>query len=92
MYGVDAGTKIGNDFKVEKTLEGYDEDAKLTIDYLLGLETCNGRVGATGILHRCAIEFRDVFGRASCLSSGIQSSNSGCSLFLWNRHSLRNTW
>lgn len=42
------GTKLGNDLKVEKTLEGYDEDAKLTIDYLVGLETCNGRVGATG--------------------------------------------
>ena len=44
-----AGTKIGNDLKVEKTLDGYDEDAKVTIDYLLSLETCNGRIGATGI-------------------------------------------
>jgi len=35
--------------KVEKTLAGYDDDAKLTIDYLLSLETCNGRIGATGI-------------------------------------------
>jgi carboxymethylenebutenolidase len=43
------GTKVGNDLKVEKTLEGYDNDAKLTIDYLVGLDTCNGRVGATGI-------------------------------------------
>ena len=33
---------------MEKTLEGYDEDAKVTIDYLVGLETCNGRIGATG--------------------------------------------
>ena len=39
---------MGNDLKVEKTLEGYDEDAKVTIDYLVGLETCNGRIGATG--------------------------------------------
>jgi carboxymethylenebutenolidase len=44
-----SGTKVGNDYKVEKTLEGYDDDAKVTIDYLVGLETCNGRVGATGI-------------------------------------------
>jgi carboxymethylenebutenolidase len=39
---------VGNDLKVEKTLEGYDEDAKVTIDYLVGLESCNGRIGATG--------------------------------------------
>ena len=44
------GTKIGNDLKVEKELSAYDEDAKLTIDYLVGLETCNGRIGATGTL------------------------------------------
>lgn len=35
---------------MEKTLEGYDNDAKLTIDYLVGLDTCNGRIGATGIM------------------------------------------
>jgi carboxymethylenebutenolidase len=39
---------VGNDLKVEKTLAGYDEDAELTIDYLVGLETCNGKIGATG--------------------------------------------
>jgi len=44
------GTKIGNDLKVEKELSAYDEDAKLTIDYLVGLETCNGKIGATGTL------------------------------------------
>ena len=42
------GTTRGNELKVEKTVEGYDEDARLTIDYLCGLETCNGRIGATG--------------------------------------------
>jgi len=42
------GTKVGNDLKVTKTVEGYDEDAKVTIDYLIGLETCNGRIGVTG--------------------------------------------
>jgi len=42
------GTKIGNDLKVEKELSAYDEDAKLTIDYLVGLESCNGKIGATG--------------------------------------------
>ena len=39
---------MGNDLKVEKTLQGYDDDANVTIDYLVGLETCNGRIGATG--------------------------------------------
>jgi hypothetical protein len=45
-----AGTTRGNDFKIEKTLEGYDEDARVTIDYLCSLETCNGRIGATGTI------------------------------------------
>jgi hypothetical protein len=67
------GTKIGNDYKVEKTLEGYDEDAKLTVDYLLRLETCNGRIGATGTfsckrLGKVLIG-RDVSWWSPCLSS-----------------------
>jgi carboxymethylenebutenolidase len=46
---VNSGTKVGNDLKVEKELAGYDDDAKVTIDYLVNLETCNGRIGATGM-------------------------------------------
>src|ERR1700737_2638127 len=46
---IDIGTKIGNTLKVQKTLAGYDDDAKRTIDFLVELDTCNGRVGATGI-------------------------------------------
>lgn len=42
------GTDKGNDWKFEKKLSAYDEDATLSIDHLVGLSTCNGRVGATG--------------------------------------------
>ncbi len=30
-------------------VSAYDEDAKLAIDALVGLPTCNGRIGATGM-------------------------------------------
>lgn len=42
----------------------YDEDATLTVDYLLSLSTCNGRIGATGmclgghLAFRCALDAR----------------------------------
>ncbi|KAF2436382.1 alpha/beta-hydrolase [Tothia fuscella] len=43
------GTDKGNDWKVAKKLSAYDEDATLTIDHLLSLPTCTGRIGATGM-------------------------------------------
>lgn len=55
------GTTRGNELKVEKTVEGYDDDAKLTIDYLCGLETCNGRIGATGMCLGGHLAFRAAF-------------------------------
>lgn len=57
-------TEHGNEWKVAKKLGAYDEDAALAVDYLLGLETCNGRVGATGmclgghLAYRCALDRR----------------------------------
>lgn len=45
-------------------MEAYDEDASLSVDYLLSLPTCNGRVGATGmclgghLAYRCALDNR----------------------------------
>ena len=42
------GTDKGNAWKIEKQLAAYDEDATLSIDTLVGLENCNGRIGATG--------------------------------------------
>lgn len=47
-------------------LSAYDEDATLSIDALLDLKTCNGRIGATGmclgghLAYRCALDKRVV--------------------------------
>ena len=47
-----------------QTLAGYDEDSTLSIDYLLSLKTCNGRIGTTGmclgghLAYRCALDPR----------------------------------
>ncbi|KAJ9129594.1 Alpha/beta-hydrolase, partial [Coniochaeta hoffmannii] len=43
------GTDQGNEWKVKKTLESYDEDSRKTVDYLLSLPTCTGRIGSTGM-------------------------------------------
>ncbi|KAL1987538.1 hypothetical protein VTN96DRAFT_3465 [Rasamsonia emersonii] len=57
-------TDKGNKWKVTKKLAAYDEDAALTVDYLLSLPTCNGRIGATGmclgghLAFRCALDQR----------------------------------
>jgi carboxymethylenebutenolidase len=58
------GTDKGNEWKVAKKLEAYDEDARLSVDALLALSTCNGRIGATGmclgghLAYRCALDER----------------------------------
>ncbi|KAF2146353.1 uncharacterized protein K452DRAFT_264126 [Aplosporella prunicola CBS 121167] len=58
------GTDAGNAWKVTKKLAAYDEDASLAVDTLLALETCNGRVGTTGmclgghLAYRCALDKR----------------------------------
>ncbi|WVO17384.1 hypothetical protein L204_105076 [Cryptococcus depauperatus] len=58
------GTDRGNRYKVEKTVEAYDEDAKLSIDLLTSLPNCNGRVATTGmclgghLALRCAFDPR----------------------------------
>lgn len=58
------GTDKGNTWKVEKKLASYDEDATLAVDHLLGLKTCIGRVGTTGmclgghLAFRCALDAR----------------------------------
>ncbi|KAI9777008.1 MAG: hypothetical protein M1839_009152 [Geoglossum umbratile] len=43
------GTDVGNAYKVQKKLAAYDEDARLSVDALLALPSCNGRIGATGM-------------------------------------------
>nr|ODN89896.1 carboxymethylenebutenolidase [Cryptococcus depauperatus CBS 7841] len=58
------GTDRGNRYKVEKTVEAYDEDAKLSVDLLTSLPNCNGRVATTGmclgghLALRCAFDPR----------------------------------
>ncbi|KFY60962.1 hypothetical protein V496_05211 [Pseudogymnoascus sp. VKM F-4515 (FW-2607)] len=58
------GTDLGNSLKAKKTLESYDADSAATIDALLALPTCTGRLGATGmclgghLAIRCALDPR----------------------------------
>ena len=47
------GTDAGNKWKAEKQVAAFDEDAKLSVDHLIGLDTCNGRIGATGACCPC---------------------------------------
>ncbi|KAI5955665.1 YDL086W [Candida jiufengensis] len=54
----DEGTDRGNRYKIEKELKSYDEDIKLSIDFLLGLKTCNGSVGSTGFCIGGALAYR----------------------------------
>ncbi|KAK4130289.1 alpha/beta-hydrolase [Trichocladium antarcticum] len=43
------GTDQGNEWKTTKTLESYDADSHATVDHLLSLPTCTGRIGTTGM-------------------------------------------
>ncbi|KAI1499809.1 dienelactone hydrolase [Biscogniauxia marginata] len=43
------GTDKGNELKVKKTLQSYDEDSSKAVDYLLSLPTCTGLIGTTGM-------------------------------------------
>ncbi|KAF2656754.1 alpha/beta-hydrolase [Lophiostoma macrostomum CBS 122681] len=59
-----SGTDKGNEWKVAKKVSAYDEDATLSIDTLLALPTCTGRIGTTGmclgghLAYRCALDTR----------------------------------
>ncbi|KIW30068.1 uncharacterized protein PV07_05844 [Cladophialophora immunda] len=58
------GTDAGNEWKITKKVAAYDEDAGLAVSLLLGLKTCNGKIGATGmclgghLAYRCALDQR----------------------------------
>ncbi|KAF2805185.1 alpha/beta-hydrolase [Mytilinidion resinicola] len=43
------GTDAGNEWKITKKVSAYDEDATLSIDHLISLPTCTGRIGAAGM-------------------------------------------
>ncbi|KAF2131859.1 alpha/beta-hydrolase [Dothidotthia symphoricarpi CBS 119687] len=76
------GTDAGNEWKIAKKVSAYDEDATLSIDALLALETCNGRVGATGmclgghLAYRCALDPR-VAAAVCYFATDIHSSTLG---------------
>lgn len=58
------GTDAGNEWKVAKKLSAYDEDAKLSVDALVSLKNCTGKIGTTGmclgghLAFRCALDTR----------------------------------
>uniref|UniRef100_A0A8H7Y8D2 Dienelactone hydrolase domain-containing protein n=1 Tax=Psilocybe cubensis TaxID=181762 RepID=A0A8H7Y8D2_PSICU len=55
------GTDRGNNYKIEKELAAYDEDATLAIDLLTSLKNCNGRIAATGMCLGGHLAFRAAF-------------------------------
>jgi len=59
-YGVE-GTDKGNRYKIEKELAAYDEDATLSVDLLMSLSNCNGRIAATGMCLGGHLAFRAAF-------------------------------
>ncbi|KAJ9644358.1 hypothetical protein H2204_001710 [Knufia peltigerae] len=76
------GTDAGNTWKITKKVAAYDEDAQLTVSFLLGLKTCNGRIGATGmclgghLTYRCALDPR-VTAALCFFATDIHSSTLG---------------
>jgi len=55
------GTDRGNKYKIEKELAAYDEDATLSVDLLVSLPNCNGRIAATGMCLGGHLAFRAAF-------------------------------
>ncbi|KAJ7837564.1 dienelactone hydrolase [Mycena olivaceomarginata] len=55
------GTDRGNKYKIEKTVAAYDEDATLSVDLLVSLKNCNGRIAATGMCLGGHLAFRAAF-------------------------------
>jgi carboxymethylenebutenolidase len=48
-------------FQIEKELVAYDEDATLSVDLLVSLKNCNGRIAATGMCLGGHLAFRAAF-------------------------------
>jgi len=55
------GTDRGNKYKIEKKVEAYDEDATLSVDLLVSLKNCNGRIAVTGMCLGGHLAFRAAF-------------------------------
>jgi carboxymethylenebutenolidase len=54
----DDGTTKGNALKTTKALTAFDTDTIATVDYLLGLPECNGKIGAFGLCLGGGLAFR----------------------------------
>ena len=52
------GTDKGNRYKVDKTVQAFDGDARAALDHLASLPGCNGRLGAMGICLGGHLAFR----------------------------------
>lgn len=52
------GTDLGNQFKIAKPLQSYDEDVSKCLEVLKNLQQWNGRVGATGMCLGGHLAFR----------------------------------
>ncbi|KZT52417.1 dienelactone hydrolase [Calocera cornea HHB12733] len=57
----DAGTDLGNKYKIDKEIKSYDEDRKLSVDVLIAHSKCNGRIAATGMCLGGHLAFRAAF-------------------------------
>lgn len=55
------GTDRGNQYKIKKTVAAFDEDATLSVDLLISLSNCNGRIAATGMCLGGHLAFRAAF-------------------------------
>lgn len=79
----DQGTALGNAYKKQKLLSNYDDDAKCAIDWLVGHENCNGRVGSTGMCLGGVLAYRAAFDPrvlATCcyFPTGLCLSSTSC--------------
>ncbi|KIK82927.1 hypothetical protein PAXRUDRAFT_832118 [Paxillus rubicundulus Ve08.2h10] len=55
------GTDRGNRYKIQKTVAAYDDDTTLSVDLLVSLPNCNGRIAATGMCLGGHLAFRAAF-------------------------------
>ncbi len=54
----EAGTARGNQLKITKTVQGFDDDAKACVAYLQQAEFCTGNIGAVGMCLGGHLAFR----------------------------------
>ncbi len=77
-----AGADRGNQDKISKTIQSYDDDAKAIIDYLLKATYCSGKIGVIGICIGGHLSFRaamnkEVLAGACFYATDIHKSSLG---------------